>query len=352
MNFHTFCAANSGKGFISFFNTILDERNKTIYYIKGGPGCGKSTLMNRIAEKATDAELIFCSGDPKSLDGLILSKENAVIIDATAPHNHEPLYPGVGGNIIDLGIGWLPEKLDKKKIIALSEKKTAQYKKCYHLLSAAKSIHEGTFFPLVKHQNIKKIASLGDKILKQNALWEHRSKELFIQKRFLSIISPDGRITQNRTFEILGKNLIILEDRWLQSSTLLEYLDHQLSIRKISHINGYHPLFGEPVLQHLIIPEAELSIVTKDSFFPLELAEENISRSIHLPTFIEKDYLYDHKNKLTFLKRIERELLDLAVEYLKNARATHLEIEAEYAKGYSFEAAESLKAKLMNNLFG
>ena len=55
MQYQSFCAANSGKGFISFFDSILDEKNKMVYYIKGGPGCGKSTLMRRIAEKAENA---------------------------------------------------------------------------------------------------------------------------------------------------------------------------------------------------------------------------------------------------------------------------------------------------------
>ena len=160
MKFKTFCAANSGDGFISFFDTLLDEKNRNIYYIKGGPGCGKSTLMKQIAEKAEDAEMIYCSGDPASLDGVVLPKEKAVIIDATAPHSHEPRYPGIGGNLIDLGIGWDPQKMNKARIIELSDRKKTIYNECYSLLKSAKSIHAGVFGTLTKNTSLNKIYNL------------------------------------------------------------------------------------------------------------------------------------------------------------------------------------------------
>ena len=105
MQFKSFCAANSGEGFLSFFDTLLDEKNQNVYYIKGGPGSGKSTLLKEIASRADDAELVLCSGDPASLDGVILPEQQAVIIEATVPHSHEPRYPGVGGNRSGGGLG-------------------------------------------------------------------------------------------------------------------------------------------------------------------------------------------------------------------------------------------------------
>ena len=351
MQYQTFCAANSGVGFISFFNTILDEKNKTVYYIKGGPGCGKSTLMRKIAEQSADAELILCSGDPESLDGVILPNRKAIIIDATAPHSHEPVFPGIGGHIVDLGIGWEPQKLNKSKIMDLMDKKAQQYQKCYKILSAGKELSEGVFAPLAKNISYSKITAIGDKILKQNALWEHRSSGSRADKRFLSGITSKGLLTHTDTLSLLGKNIILLEDRFLQSSILLKYLDNQLNERGIYHINGYHPLFGEPILHHLIIPEANLSIATKDGIFPLDLPEENIQKNIHLQATIDKDYLSNHKNKLLFYKRIQKEMMNLAVDSLAKAASFHQKIEEEYAKGYSFEQTEALKTKLMNNLF-
>lgn len=351
MKYRTFCAANSGNGFISLFDTLLDEKSKRVYYIKGGPGSGKSTLLKKIAEKAENAELIHCSGDPASLDGVLLPDQNAVIIDATAPHSYEPVYPGVGGNIIDLGEGWEPDKLNKEKILALSDQKKYLYKSCYALLKSAKSIHEAVFAPLVKQLDIQKLHAAADKILRQNALWEKFNRIPLVSKRFLSGISPDGRITYCDTIQSLGKNIIILEDRWMISHAFLSYLDHRLSENGIDHINCCHPLLGKDILQHIIIPSASLSIVTRDGLFPLDLPEESIIKKIMLQGMMDKQYLESNKNKLAFIKRLQREIINLAVEKLEEARSIHIQIEEEYAQGIDFEATAGLKEKLMNNLF-
>ncbi|MEG2679595.1 MAG: hypothetical protein RR949_06600, partial [Oscillospiraceae bacterium] len=61
-----------------------------IYYLKGGPGCGKSTLMNAVGRQARDAgldaEYILCSGDPDSLDGIVIPALGVAVADGTAPH--------------------------------------------------------------------------------------------------------------------------------------------------------------------------------------------------------------------------------------------------------------------------
>ena len=52
MIYDTFTAANTEKGFCSYFDELIhDEKLKRVYLIKGGPGCGKSTLMKKIADK-------------------------------------------------------------------------------------------------------------------------------------------------------------------------------------------------------------------------------------------------------------------------------------------------------------
>lgn len=352
MKYSSFCAANSGEGFISFFDTLLDEKKYRVYYIKGGPGSGKSTLMRQIAEQTENAELIYCSGDPASLDGIILPEQQAVVIDATSPHSHEPRYPGVGGNIINLGEGWAPERLNKETIIALSEQKSGIYKSCYALLKSAKSIHQAVFAPLADHVSFSKMQVLANKILRQHALWENRERPAKIDKRFFSGISPDGRITYSDSLEKLGENVIVLEDRWMIGDLFLSVLEKKLTDNGIDHINGYHPLLGYSAIQHLIVPEARLSILSRDGIFPLDINEERVIKKISMQNLIDRAYLDQHKNKLSFIKRLEREILNLASEKLEEARDIHMKIEQEYAKGTDFEATAPLKQKLINNLFG
>ena len=93
-----FAAANSGRGFVSFYGKIFGRENiKRRYLIKGGPGTGKSTFMKKVAEAAEDCgmsvERYRCSSDPNSLDGVIINK-NVAVIDSTAPHAEEWVSPG------------------------------------------------------------------------------------------------------------------------------------------------------------------------------------------------------------------------------------------------------------------
>ena len=57
---HIFLGANSGEGFYSLYDQLLNARLDDLLIIKGGPGCGKSSFMRAVAkELATVGEEIF-----------------------------------------------------------------------------------------------------------------------------------------------------------------------------------------------------------------------------------------------------------------------------------------------------
>ncbi len=90
-----FLGANSPAGFYSLYDHLLPpEQARAIYILKGGPGCGKSTLMGKVGDWAEEAgletEYILCSGDPGSLDAVVIPALKAAIVDGTAPHGVVP----------------------------------------------------------------------------------------------------------------------------------------------------------------------------------------------------------------------------------------------------------------------
>ena len=93
-----FPGGNTSKGFYSRFDNIISpEEARRIFVIKGGPGTGKSTLMKNISEIMTDhgydVELMHCSSDSKSLDGVVIPELRVALIDGTAPHVTDPKAP-------------------------------------------------------------------------------------------------------------------------------------------------------------------------------------------------------------------------------------------------------------------
>lgn len=88
---HFFLGTNTPQGFVSRFDQLADPLDGwREFVIKGGPGTGKSTLMKRIAAEAGTrckrVELIHCSSDVDSLDGVILHDIKTSIADGTSPH--------------------------------------------------------------------------------------------------------------------------------------------------------------------------------------------------------------------------------------------------------------------------
>ena len=98
---HFFLGSNAPGGFVSLYNKFVDSEKDKLNIIKGGPGCGKSTFMRRIADAAIanglSVEKICCSGDPDSLDAIYIPYLRLGYVDGTAPHIMEPVFAGVTG---------------------------------------------------------------------------------------------------------------------------------------------------------------------------------------------------------------------------------------------------------------
>lgn len=91
-----FVGANSGDGFQNLFSQVVDlEDTYDLMVLKGGPGVGKNTFMREIGRTmeaaGTPVEYLWCSGDPDSLDGVVLPELRCAVVDGTSPHGTAPL---------------------------------------------------------------------------------------------------------------------------------------------------------------------------------------------------------------------------------------------------------------------
>ncbi len=141
-----FAAANSYRGFVSYFDKVFNSKKyERIYVLKGGPGTGKSSLMKKISEEMTNAGCccreILCSSDPHSLDGIIISCGNkrVAVLDGTAPHERDAVIPGAVDEIINLGTCWDSRWLRAKRdmIDPLVSEKQRAYSTAYSYLQIA-----------------------------------------------------------------------------------------------------------------------------------------------------------------------------------------------------------------------
>ena len=100
-----FAGANSGEGFQNLFPRLVDlEHTYDFMILKGGPGVGKNTFMREIGrtmeQAGANVEYLWCSGDPDSLDGVLLPDIGCGVVDGTSPHAAAPLGHPAGMKII------------------------------------------------------------------------------------------------------------------------------------------------------------------------------------------------------------------------------------------------------------
>ena len=145
-----FLGGNTGRGFAGYY-TDERERADRVFLIKGGPGTGKSSLMKKIgkkcAERGLDHELWYCSGDPSSLDGVLIKELGVLVTDATVPHATEARLPGLRDCLVDMGQALNGEKLRQRRdeIEKLLNVKKSSYNHAYEHLNRALSYNKKKF---------------------------------------------------------------------------------------------------------------------------------------------------------------------------------------------------------------
>ena len=176
-----FLGANTPSGFYSLYDQMLPPQEaRRIYLLKGGAGCGKSSLMKRVAaaleEAGESVEYIRCSGDPDSLDAVIFPRLKAAIVDATAPHVMEPRLPGVVESYVDLGRFYDHRALAKQReeVAAATDGYKSHYKRAYRCLTAAAQLAEDNrallLSPSLEAKTLKRARGILSREVKKRAI--------------------------------------------------------------------------------------------------------------------------------------------------------------------------------------
>ena len=328
-----FLGANSPQGFYSLYDQLLSpETANAIYIIKGGPGCGKSTLMRQVAAQAAQAgetaEYILCSGDPDSLDGVVLPRLKAALVDGTAPHVIEPKYPGVVEQYVNLGVCYDREGLQavREELQGCMRGYKEHYQRAYRCLGAAAEIREDVRDTLMTEELEAKLAKRARGILSRELKPRKTGEAGAVKQRFLGAVTHKGVLTLYGTASAQCTRIYELSDRY--------GLAHPLLARLLSGavLGGYDVVAcPDPMapqrLAHLLVPEAGLAFVTST---PAQPYPGRACRRLRLETMADQDLLRRCRPRLRFALKVSAALVEEAVDSLAQAKAMHDELEGLY----------------------
>ena len=322
---HFFAGANTARGFYSCFDHILPApQRKRMYFIKGGPGVGKSTLMRRVAqsaeEKGLDVLYYHCSSDPDSLDGICLPARGMGMMDGTAPHVYDPSVPGARDKLLSLG-----DHLDEAslmphagEIAEVQRQISARFARCYRYLAAAQQVlHAAPPPPLDQ----TKTAQLLDS-------WTHslplRGGTGQMRELFASAFTPKGLITLT-DFSLMERCITLEVPFGAHATQLLNQTAQQASMRGLDVIRLLDPLCPEETA-HVMIPAHGIAFCTAQR--APESGEWLTADAVFTVQEIDREQSFDRNAYELLCQR--------AVEQLSQAKALHDELEAFYVKNMDF----------------
>ena len=344
-----FPGGNTANGFYSFHNNIVGEDRNKLYILKGMPGGGKSSLMKEVGKKALEkgysVEYHHCPSDPNSIDGILITELKIAIVDGTAPHIIDPVYPGLKDKLIDLGIFIDSDKLykNREKVIEAKLNNKIAYSRAYGYFKSAKIIENiivennkrGVDFIEVNGQGLK----LMEKIFRQSNKNSKKPEFCEIRHMFSAANTPDGYVDFTHTIlEGLSKIYYIEGDKGTGKSTILK------ALREMGEIQGYNiEIYYDPTIpekiQTLIIKELKLGITSNKKV--LNFPHEKIELNKYFDSKVVKNKDYEIYNIL----------MEEAIKNLNLAKRNHKILEEAYKSSIDYNGINKIKNNIIEEIF-
>ena len=333
-----FLGSMTPKGFVTHFGEYVNSDSYYTYILKGGAGTGKSSLMKRLADSFEESENVtryYCSSDPDSLDGVVLHSSKTVIVDGTAPHVFDPVYPGACQRIIDLGSCWDNSMLKDKKdsIVRAVRKNKALMTSAAKYSAALGKICEDTLCCAQDCLDKQKLEGFSKRFCKKlfGKARGHRGRSFV---RYLSTMTRYGYITFRETLENYLDVYYLCDDAFAASDMFISAVANYAMQRGYDVKLSPCLLFGNTVYEHILIDEIGVALVSASPLNGLDAA----GKKINMSRFYHKALWSENKSRLKENATLVRALKDAAGRTMDKAKQQHDVIESYYINAMDFKA--------------
>jgi len=337
-----FAGANTGTGFCSSYADIAAEESlERLYIIKGSAGCGKSTLMKKIATSAEhnghSASRYLCGSDTESLDAVVLDGRIA-ILDGTPPHSVDMIFPGAKSELVDLSrfLDTAALEREREAIVHHTNAKRDAYTAAYQYLTAADRVEEGIISLARTLFDEQKARAYAARLIRK--LISKKSGRGALHHRYSHAVTMRGlRYVERKRY---GWQTFVARDSMRCAPLLLGVLadafigagcDVTLSHLPISdHIAGIE------------VPRAHISIVTHGA--------DNAAGIINTARFVCDEVKASVRGEIRLGAVVETSCMEAAVECLGKAAEHHFALEEIYSSAMDFCRANEVADELCRDV--
>ncbi|MDD2509627.1 MAG: PRK06851 family protein [Syntrophomonas sp.] len=345
---HMYPGANSCRGFYSFYQYMLWPEGERKIILKGGPGVGKSTFMKKIGEefssRGLDLEYHWCSSDNQSLDGVVIGQK-VCILDGTAPHVVDPLFPGAVDEILNLGDFWDSRiiKEHKNEVIKLGQEISRCFARAYLRLQEAAVAYEEWQSYYKEARDLaavkRNILALSQEFLQGCSISPYEARHLFA-----AAITPAGPVT--RIESLVDNDYSLYAIKGSPGSGIKELLDHVAYMLKLQQFYGevYHSPFEPQEIDLIILPERKTALLDLSSCI-VNYGDRILAKQKRLLDFdelIQRSLIDPHARRILGARNRFDKSLQEAVEFIRTAKQYHDELESLYIPAMDFAALENL----------
>lgn len=348
-----FLGSNSVSGFHSLYDQLLPPgQARAVYILKGGPGCGKSTLMRRVADEMARAgiaqEYILCSGDPDSLDALVLPQLRVALVDGTAPHVVEPTLPGCVDRYVNLGAGYDHEALFplREELARYTDDHRACYRRAYRCLASCGGILTDLNGMVLTPALREKLEKRARGILAREFPRQKGAAPGQTRRRFLGAVTHKGALCLFPTVTAQCSRVYELVDPHAISHVLLQLIWEGALSQGYDAIVCPDPLFPQRPA-HLLFPQLDLALVSSTPQHPFP---GDPFRRIRLDTAADRDILRQNRHRMRFAQKVSSALLEQAVEFLSEGKQLHDRMEALFRPHVDFGPAEEEARRITHEI--
>lgn len=344
-----FAACNTANGFVSLFDETFDPLTlRKIYILKGGPGVGKSTLMKKAAacaeKRGYHPRLYHCSGDPASLDGILIPETGKAILDGTAPHTVEPAYPGARTELVPLGEAWDIPALEKEseRILALSADKSACYRSAYRLLASAGKA-DGELREMSEScLNVPKMRGAVERLCVRH----FKGKGGTLSHMCTTSYSSEG-LVRLFTNEKRARFLYFVKDAHASAPYFFHLLAEQALRAGAETVSGLYPLDPTSYCALYFPKESVCVSLYDDRLARLLDRAEKPYKLINLGRFFDNERFAACRGKYRFIEKCRASLAEAALEEFKRAGELHKELESIYGRATDYGVIEKMSARVI-----